>query len=82
MSGEAPRPGSELIGVVKLCIKVIAYALALSSLVAALRWGGFPWTEAAGVVLTAVALWWGQSFVFRAVTRRRYGGGDGPNHTG
>ena len=75
MSGEPPRPGSELIGVVKLWIKVIAYVLALSFLAGALRWGGFPWTETAGVVLTVAALWWGQSYVFRAVTRRRYGGG-------
>ena len=75
MSGEAPLQGSEIAGIVRRWIRRFVLILLLSVLVAVTRLGGFPWIETFGVALTAVALWLGQSFVFRALTRGRFGRG-------
>lgn len=71
MSDEAPRPGSEIVDTVRRWIRRFVLILLLSVLVAVTRLGGFPWLETLGVALTAVALWLGQSFVFRALARGR-----------
>jgi hypothetical protein len=75
LSDEALRPGSEIIDTVRRWIRGFAFILLLSVLITVTRLGGFPWLETFGVALTAVALWLGQSFVFRALTRGRFARG-------
>ena len=90
MNEEAPRPGSEVAVVVRRWVRRFVLVLLLAVLVAVTRLGGFPWVETLGVALTAVALWLGQSFVFRALARGRLArgpvaprrGGSGPNRPG
>ncbi len=77
MSDEALRPGSEIVDTVRHWIRRFVLVLLLSVLIAVTRLGGFPWVETFGVALTAVALWLGQSFVFRALTRGRFARGPG-----
>ena len=90
MSDDAPRPGSDVAVVVRRWVRRSVLVLLLSVLVAITRLGGFPWVETLGVALTAVALWLGQSFVFRTLQRRRFArgpaapraGGSGPDRPG